>query len=81
MTASTPRIPRHRPLFESACTGDCNQGRHCTCREPADMGTTAGIEAVKDREIAATESMKHYRDYYVALVLAILSAAALAVLA
>lgn len=45
MTASTPRIPRHRPLFESACNGDCRQGRDCTCREPADMGTTLGIEA------------------------------------
>lgn len=50
MTASTPRIPRHRPLFESACHGDCRQGRDCTCSEPANMGCTLGIEQAMSDE-------------------------------
>lgn len=26
-------ILKHIEYFDSACTGDCNQGRDCTCKE------------------------------------------------
>jgi len=53
MTASTPRI-----RCPNACTEPCSYPA-CKCHEPADMGTTLGIEAVKARDAAA--SMNHYR--------------------
>ena len=53
MTTFTP-IRRHRPLFETACHGNCNQGRSCTCKEAADSGDTLAQEiALHDQEQAA----------------------------
>ena len=51
MTTFTP-IRRHRPLFD--CTGDCNQGRACTCKDAANSGDTLAQEiALHDQERAA----------------------------
>lgn len=51
MTTFTP-IRRHRPLFETSCTGRCNQGRACTCADLADKGATlAANDAIsRDKE-------------------------------
>ena len=49
MTTFTP-IRRHRPLFETQCTGRCNQGRACTCADLADKGTTLAANDAIERD-------------------------------
>lgn len=41
--------------------------------DPANMGTTAGIEAVKDRAAQAASSMRHFRISATAVVLVLLA--------
>ena len=43
-------IAANRSVFTSACTGDCNQGRLCTCQPaPAEAATEIGAEpAIND---------------------------------
>jgi len=60
MTTFTP-IRRHRPLFETSCTGKCNQGRACTCADLADKGTTLAANDAIERDEEAASFAAHMR--------------------
>lgn len=67
MTTFTP-IRRHRPLFD--CTGDCNQGRACTCADLADKGTTLAANDAIHRDEEAASFAAHMRSLRPALIVA-----------